>query len=54
MKDRRNGNTPLHLAVSMDNEDIVRLLIAQEVDINAINNNNETPLHLANMTSEVT
>jgi ankyrin repeat protein len=41
-----NGVTPLHVAA---NKDVAELLLAYKADVNATNNSNETPLHLAAM-----
>ena len=41
------GYTPLHSAVSCGNKHFVEALIANKVDLNPINNKNETPLDLA-------
>lgn len=43
-----NGNTPLHEAVIRQLEDVVRYLVEEEhADVNARNDNSDTPLHLA-------
>jgi len=42
-----NGDTPLHLAVSMNRRDAGELLIAKGADIFAVNAEGRTPLHLA-------
>ncbi|ODM91505.1 hypothetical protein Ocin01_15176 [Orchesella cincta] len=39
--------TPLHKAVSQDNLSALRYLISRGVDVNAVDNDKETPLHLA-------
>jgi hypothetical protein len=42
------GDTPLHSVAGMDRAtDVVRLLIAKGAEINATNNEGDTPLHLA-------
>lgn len=42
------GNTPLHVAVSKEHQDIVELLLnASGIDINIQNNQGNTPLHIA-------
>ncbi|KAF0992457.1 hypothetical protein HZS_6062 [Henneguya salminicola] len=41
------GWTPLHAAVKWGNEDICRELIANGADLECLNNNNETPIKLA-------
>ena len=40
-------STPLHLAASIPDLEIVRVLIKHGADVNARNRNNLTPLHLA-------
>lgn len=42
-----NQSTPLHVAVDVDNELIVRYLIEKEADPNAVNRSNVTPLFYA-------
>lgn len=42
-----DGFTPLHLAASRDNLDIVRLLLDAGADVNAMSNTGETPLYNA-------
>ena len=44
-------STPLHLAASNPDLEIVRLLIKHGADVNARNRNNFTPLHLASSPS---
>ncbi|KAK2733888.1 hypothetical protein FQN57_001938, partial [Myotisia sp. PD_48] len=41
------GNTPLHVAVKYGQEDFIQTLHDRGADINALNNDNQTPLHLA-------
>lgn len=41
------GNTPLHLAAMGAKVDILRQLVDQGADVQAINNGFETPLHVA-------
>ena len=42
-----SGLTPLHLAVSMGEAGIARLLMAKGARVNASDNDGHTPLHLA-------
>lgn len=43
-----DGNTPLHVAVSKEHQDIVELLLnASGIDINIQNNQGNTPLHIS-------
>ncbi|WP_425384372.1 ankyrin repeat domain-containing protein [Wolbachia endosymbiont (group B) of Eupithecia inturbata] len=43
-----DGNTPLHVAVSKEHQDIVELLLnASGIDVNIQNNQGNTPLHIA-------
>lgn len=46
-----SGNTPLHMAVFFGNKEIVTLLLEKGADVNAKNNDNETPL--SNATGEI-
>jgi len=48
-----NEDTPLHEAVKVGSEDIVKRLLAKNSKINALNKFNDTPLHLAAMQSDV-
>ena len=42
------GNTPLHVAVSKEHQDIVELLLnTSGIDVNIQNNQGDTPLHIA-------
>ena len=41
------GFTPLHHACNRDHADMVNELLKLNVNINATNDNNESPLHLA-------
>ena len=41
------GNTPLHIAIKNNREEVIELLLAQGVDIHKHNNTGSTPLHLA-------
>lgn len=43
----QSANAPLHLAVSANHPEIIRLLIAAGTDINIRNDDEETPLHIA-------
>jgi ankyrin repeat protein len=43
----KEGRTPLHLAVQMDNKDAVELLLANKADVNAKTDAAVTPLHIA-------
>jgi ankyrin repeat protein len=43
----RRGETPLHMAAIEGSVDIVRFLITQGADVNAVNNRGQTPLHMA-------
>lgn len=40
-----NGLTPLHSAVSYNQIDVIRWLLTQNVDVNAKDNDGDTPLH---------
>jgi hypothetical protein len=40
------GNTPLHIAVENSDENMVKLLIEYDADIEALNNKGQLPLHL--------
>jgi ankyrin repeat protein len=43
-----NGDSPLHVAVRQGQiEDVRKILIQQQVDVNILNSKHETPLHLA-------
>lgn len=42
-----DGNTPMHIAVKNRREDIVKLLMKNDADVNLFDNNNLTPLMLA-------
>ena len=43
-----NGNTPLHLAVRYDQTEIVSQLLSYfDIDVNAVNNNGETPFFVS-------
>lgn len=41
------GNTPLHLAASLDNNTAVSMLSKISTSVNPVNDNGDTPLHLA-------
>lgn len=41
------GWTPLHLAIYFGHSDVVKFLIARDADVNAINENGDTPIHKA-------
>ena len=43
----RHGNTPLHLAVSLEHDDIVTYLVSYQIDLALTNNNGQTLLHSA-------
>ena len=43
----KNGSTPLHIAVSNGQKDIIELLIANGADVNARDKADHTPLSLA-------
>ena len=47
LKKDDNGHTPLHIAAGNGSEDIVRLLLASDADVNATDANGATPLHEA-------
>lgn len=42
-----DGRTPLHMAASTGNIEIVRMLLLAYADIDAVDDNHRTPLHLA-------
>ena len=42
-----NGNTPLHFAVSINNNELVNLLIRNQADVNIKNKKGEAPLNIA-------
>eukprot|EP01038_Epipyxis_sp_PR26KG_P013396 gene13396-17963_t len=44
----KQGNSPVHLAVQMNNTDCLMVLLHAKVDINPVNNLGFTPLYLAN------
>lgn len=46
IKDKKS-NTPLHQAVKFNNKTVTELLINNDADFNSVNNNGETPLHIA-------
>lgn len=48
-----NEDTPLHEAVRVGSEEIVKMLVAKHPKINAINNFKDTPLHLAVMSPNI-
>lgn len=41
------GMSPLHWAAARGHKDVVELLVANKIDINAKDNDGETPLNLA-------
>ncbi|MHC9542815.1 MAG: ankyrin repeat domain-containing protein [Vulcanimicrobiota bacterium] len=41
------GNTPLHLAVKKNSEDLAELLLQKGAEVNVRNNYDSTPLRLA-------
>lgn len=41
------GWTPLHLAAYFGHGDVVKFLLSRDADVNAINENGDTPLHKA-------
>ncbi len=45
--DNRNGNTPVHAAALGGNVEVVRWLLEQDVDLDAVDSAGQTPLHLA-------
>jgi len=48
-----NEDTPLHEAVKVGSEDIVKSLLGKNSKINALNKFNNTPLHLAAIASDI-
>ena len=40
------GKTPLHIAIKSQNYEIAKFLLENEADVNAIDNNKQSPLHL--------
>ena len=48
----RAGNTPLLLASSFNDSEIIELLLDKGADVNARKNDEETPLHLAALSNE--
>lgn len=51
--ERFDGLSPLHYAASEGRLDIAKLLLKYDADINAINNNNKTPLDCVNICMEL-
>jgi ankyrin repeat protein len=47
MLEMRAKKTPLHIAAAEGRVDVAELLVKHGADVNARNNNNSTPLHLA-------
>ena len=47
MRSISQGNTPLHLAVTEQNQDVAQVLIEGNADINKLNKEKESPLDLA-------
>jgi ankyrin repeat protein len=45
-KDYKYGRTPLHWAALYGNRDVVKLLLARGANVNAVDNDRMTPLHL--------
>jgi len=41
------GNTPLHEAIALGDQELISLLIVKGANVNAANENGQTPLHLA-------
>ena len=46
-----SGYTPLHLAVSLEHVDCVRVLLANSADIYAADDDGKTPIHTAELSS---
>lgn len=43
----KDGDTPLHVAVKLENEYFVKLLLSSGCNVNTINNRGQAPLHIA-------
>ena len=43
----KDGKTPLHMAVELENKNIVELLLENSADVHKVDSGNRTPLQIA-------